>query len=70
MMSMDGWDIALYVLAAYLAVRILVRMMAARRDRLIEQFRQEMEHRRQEEEKKKQNRRSRRQTDEEEAKAA
>lgn len=46
MLNLDGWDIALYVSAGYVAVRTLVWMMAARRDGLRERFRRQMEGRR------------------------
>jgi len=35
---MDGWDIALLVLAGYLAVVALVRLMIRRRDQLLRQL--------------------------------
>lgn len=39
---MDGWDIALLALAAYVAVAALVRMMVAHRDNLADEFRREL----------------------------
>ncbi len=39
--NMDGWQIGLLVVAGYIAVTALVRMMRHRRDRLIEEFRDE-----------------------------
>ena len=39
---MDGWDIALWVIAGYLAISPLVRMMLARRERLLVEFRARM----------------------------
>ena len=39
---MDGWDVALWVVAGYLALTPLVRMMLARRERLLVRFRAEM----------------------------
>jgi hypothetical protein len=40
---MDRWSIALLAAVGYLAVMFLVRLMIRRRDRLVEQFRGEME---------------------------
>lgn len=37
---MDGWDIALWSVAAYLAVVTLVRFMAARRSKVLDELRQ------------------------------
>ncbi len=42
-MPTDRWSIVLLVIAGYLAVMFLVRLMIRRRDRLVEQFRGEME---------------------------
>jgi hypothetical protein len=42
-MPTDRWSIVLLVTAGYLAVMFLVRLMIRRRDRLVEQFRGEME---------------------------
>lgn len=42
MENMDGWDIALLVIAAYVAVTVLVRLMIRRRDELMARLRQEM----------------------------
>jgi hypothetical protein len=39
---MDGWDIALWATAGYLAIAPLVRMMLVRRERLLVQFRAQM----------------------------
>lgn len=39
MRSMDGWDIALLILASYVAIVALVRMMAARRAALVAELR-------------------------------
>lgn len=45
---MDGWDVALLVLAAYVALAALVRMMVAHRDGLLGQVRDRLgEHQRQ-----------------------
>jgi hypothetical protein len=40
---MDGWSIALWVVAGYLAVMTLARSMQAQRNHLIERFRRSME---------------------------
>lgn len=37
---MDGWEIALWVAAAYVAVLTLVRFMSARRSAVLEELRQ------------------------------
>jgi hypothetical protein len=42
-MPTDRWSIILLATAGYLAVMFLVRLMIRRRDRLVEQFRGEME---------------------------
>lgn len=47
MATMDNWTIALLVIAAYLAVMALVRLMIRRRDQLLNRFREEMEAERQ-----------------------
>jgi hypothetical protein len=39
---MEGWDIALLVIAAYVAVVTLVRLMLARRKQMLDQPRQEV----------------------------
>jgi hypothetical protein len=39
---MDAWDIALLVVVGYVAVVVLVRMMAAYRDTLVTRLRDEM----------------------------
>lgn len=39
---MDGWEVALWAAAGYLAVVPLVRMMLARRERLLVEFRARM----------------------------
>jgi len=43
MANMDGWDITLLVVAGYVAVVSLVRLMARRRDAMLGEFRQQME---------------------------
>lgn len=40
---METWDIALLVLAGYVATYGLASLMTRRRDQLIEQFREQME---------------------------
>jgi hypothetical protein len=42
-MPTDRWSIVLLATAAYLAVMFLVRLMIRRRDRLVGQFRQQMD---------------------------
>jgi hypothetical protein len=42
-MPMDRWSVVLLAAVGYLAVMFLVRLMIRRRDRLVEQFREEME---------------------------
>ena len=37
---MDGWDIALWSVAAYIAVVTLVRFMSARRNKILDELRQ------------------------------
>lgn len=37
---MDGWEIALWVVAAYIAALTLVRFMSARRTAVLEELRQ------------------------------
>ena len=39
---MDGWDVALWLVAAYLAVTALVRLMIVHRDKVLTDFRAEM----------------------------
>ncbi|NLX99884.1 MAG: hypothetical protein GXY83_27620 [Rhodopirellula sp.] len=41
--TMDGWSIVLVVVAAYIAVTSLVRLMVRHRDRLVGDFRGKME---------------------------
>ena len=43
MYGMDRWDVVLMVIAAYLALVVLVRMMAGRRNKLIGELREQME---------------------------
>jgi len=40
---MDGWDVALWILAAYVAVVALVRMMLAHREQATARLRIELE---------------------------
>lgn len=37
---MDGWDIAIWTVAAYVAVLTLVRFMTARRTKILDDLRQ------------------------------
>jgi len=39
---MEGWDVALLVVAGYLAVVSLIRLMARHRDRMVERFSREL----------------------------
>jgi hypothetical protein len=41
--NMDSWDVTLLVVAGYLAVVTLVRLMARRRNQLYEEFNQQAE---------------------------
>jgi len=41
MLSMDAWDMFLLVAASYLAIMVLVRLMAARRRHLIDEVQQQ-----------------------------
>ena len=45
--TMDGWDIALLVVAGYAAATALVRLMIRRRDLMLGQFREQIEKERQ-----------------------
>ena len=40
---MDGWDVALLVVAGYVATVTLVQLMIRRRDQMLEEFRRQME---------------------------
>ena len=40
---MDGWEVALLVVAGYVALVTLVRLMIRRRDQVTEQFHRELE---------------------------
>ncbi len=40
--SMDGWDVALLVVAGYVAVVTLVRLMVRRRDQMLDEFRRDV----------------------------
>ncbi len=42
-MYMDGWDIALMLVATYFAIMILVRLMRKRRDDLVANMRGQIE---------------------------
>ena len=39
----DGWDVAVLVVAGYLAIVVLVRLMVVERDRLLARFRSELQ---------------------------
>ena len=39
---MDGWDLTLLVVAGYVAVVTLVRLMARRRDQMLDEFRRKL----------------------------
>ncbi len=41
--NMDSWDVTLLVVAGYLAIVTLVRLMARRRNQVLEEFRQKAE---------------------------
>jgi hypothetical protein len=43
---MDRWDVFLFVVAGYVAILSLVRLMANRRNELVEKIREEIERRR------------------------
>ncbi|MHC4178965.1 MAG: hypothetical protein ACYSWU_15740 [Planctomycetota bacterium] len=45
--NMDGWDVALLVVAGYVALVSLVRLMIGRRDQLLDEFRRELKKERQ-----------------------
>ena len=40
--AMDSWDVTLLIVAGYLAVAALIRLMAQRRDQVLGDFRQKM----------------------------
>jgi hypothetical protein len=57
---MDGWDLTLLVVAGYVAVVTLVRLMARRRDQMLDEFRRKLKkekHRKQAEERTRKHRR-------------
>jgi hypothetical protein len=41
--AMDNWDVTLLVVMGYLAIVALVRLMARRRDQLLDEFRRQIE---------------------------
>ena len=41
--NMDGWDVALLVVAGYVAIVTLVRLMIRRREQMLAKFRREVE---------------------------
>lgn len=42
MANMDGWDVALLVVAGYVALVTLVRLMIRRRNQMLDEFRREL----------------------------
>jgi hypothetical protein len=58
MADMDGWSLAILVVAAYIAVTTLSRMMLRRRDEMMGQIRQEVEKNKKRDEKAKKNAKS------------
>jgi hypothetical protein len=58
---MDGWDLTLLVVAGYLAVVTLVRLMAHRRDQMLDEFRRELKKEKHRQEAEERNRKHRRQ---------
>jgi hypothetical protein len=42
MANMNGWDVALLVVAGYVAAMALVRLMIRRRNHMVDDFRQRM----------------------------
>jgi hypothetical protein len=40
--AMDNWDVTLLVVMGYLAIVALVRLMARRRDQLLDEFRRQI----------------------------
>ncbi len=43
MEAMDGWDLALLIIAAYVAAKALVKLMIRRRDQMVDEFRGEVQ---------------------------
>ena len=41
--AMDNWDVTLLVVAGYLAVVTLIRLMARRRDQMLGEFRRQID---------------------------
>jgi hypothetical protein len=41
--SMDGWDIVVLIVVSYVAVMALVRLMLARRDRLLKDLHRQLD---------------------------
>jgi len=58
---MDGWDLTLLVVAGYVAVVTLVRLMARRRDQMLDEFRRKLRKEKQRNEAEERNRKHRRQ---------
>ena len=59
--NMDGWDVALVVVAGYVALVTLVRLMIRRRDQLMDEFRRKMRKEKRRKEAEEQQRKFRRQ---------
>jgi hypothetical protein len=59
--NMDGWDVALLVLAGYVALVTLVRLMIGRRDQMLDEFRRRLRIEKQRKEAEERTRRHRRQ---------
>lgn len=57
---MDGWDAGLLVLAAYVAVVSLVRLMIRRRDQMFDEFRRKVRKQKRQKEAEQADRKSRR----------
>jgi hypothetical protein len=43
MAGMEGWDLLLLVVVGYLAVHLLIRLMIAHRNRVVERLREQAE---------------------------
>ncbi len=41
--NMDRWDVALFVIAGYVAVMALVRLMIRRRNQMIDEFKRQVD---------------------------
>ena len=58
---MDGWDLTLLVVAGYVAVVTLVRLMTRRRDQMLDEFRRKLKREKQRKEAEERTRKHRRQ---------